>query len=70
MNAKARAQADEALEEAARILKRNQNAVRSAVQLVRQAQANLVGVEVETIPSTQLSEGEQSARSEDQAAAA
>lgn len=67
MNAKARAQADEALEEAARILKRNQNAVRSAVQLVRQAQANLAGVEVETI-STETPGGH-GARSEDQAAA-
>lgn len=49
MNAKARAQANEALEEAAQTLKRNQGAVRRALQLVRQAQAGLAGIEVETI---------------------
>lgn len=66
MNAKARAQADAALEEAARILKRNQNATRSALQLVRQAQAGYAGIEVETITESQ---GGQSARSEDAQAA-
>lgn len=68
MNAKARAQADAALEEAARILKRNQNATRSALQLVRQAQAGYAGIEVETIPSTETLGGH-GARSENQAAA-
>ena len=62
-NAKARAQANEALEEAAQTLKRNQGAVRRALQLVRQAQAGLVGIEVETL--TQLPQGEHSGYSED-----
>lgn len=50
-NAKALAQAA-ALDEAARSLKRAASATREALHTVRQVQAELNGIEVETIPST------------------
>lgn len=46
-SAKARAQAAEALEVAARALKRNQGVGRQALQAIRQAQVVLVGVDVD-----------------------
>ncbi len=64
MNAKALAQAHEACEEIARSLKRQQNTVRTAVQMIRQVQANLTGIEVETLTQP-LTEGEHSGNSED-----
>ena len=47
-SATARAQADQALNEAATALKRTMRVTREALQQVRQAQVNLVGVPVET----------------------
>jgi hypothetical protein len=44
----ARAQADQALEQAAQALKRHQGADRKVLQAIRQAQAVLKGVRVET----------------------
>lgn len=64
-SAKARAQAAEALEVAARALKRNQGVGRQALQAIRQAQVVLVGVEVET---QSLSGGIDDRSNEDQAA--
>lgn len=62
MYAKARAQAEDSLEEAIRVLKRQQSATRTAIQLLRQSQAGFKGVEVEIITEV---EGGQSVRSED-----
>jgi predicted transcriptional regulator len=64
MNAKALAQAHETCDEIARSLKRHQNTVREAVQKIRQVQANLAGIEVETLTQP-LTEGEHSGNNED-----
>ena len=62
-----RAQAATALDDAARGMKRAQAALRDALHVVRQTQAVLNGVEVETI--TQTDHGGHSVRSENRRAA-
>lgn len=68
-DAVARARAADSLDEAARALKRTISTCRAALQTVRQVQAQLIGVQVETISSSDTAHGGvHSASNENQAA--
>ncbi len=58
-SAKARAQADEALEQCVVVMKRQQAVLRRTIQSARQAQATLKGIEMDVTPQSGDTDGYQ-----------